>query len=235
MEFLLSLSGIAVIYLIIVLMLIKWNNEIVTAETTIPEPTPLDCLWVEESETAEKDFKCVIRAVYSDPGDIQNNVLIRSKRLENWKRDSINGQIENIYDPHLILIDAGPDILINGESFETYFPRPKEEGGVPSGFYNTFHYKTFDNNGTEDTVFLPHDIVLIKFCQIDEPSLKFWRSVVRQFTTNGNPFSEPMNLVNNINNGLGGWTGYGATYYKIPIIKDTVIKQEYEPEIVDIF
>ena len=214
---------------------IKWNNEIITAETTIPEPTPLDCLWVEESETAEKDFKCVIRAVYSDPGDIQNNVLIRSKRLEHWKRDSINGQIENNNDPQLILIDAGPDILINGESFETYFPRPKEEGGVPSGFYNTFHYKTFDNNGTEDTVFLPHDIVLIKFCQIDEPSLKFWRGVVRQFTTNGNPFSEPMNLVSNINNGLGGWTGYGATYYKIPIIKDTVIKQEYEPEIVDIF
>ena len=214
---------------------IKWNNKIITAETTIPEPTPLDCLWVEESETAEKDFKCVIRAVYSDPGDIQNNVLIRSKRLEHWKRDSINGQIENNNDPQLILIDAGPDILINGESFETYFPRPKEEGGVPSGFYNTFHYKTFDNNGTEDTVFLPHDIVLIKFCQIDEPSLKFWRGVVRQFTTNGNPFSEPMNLVSNINNGLGGWTGYGATYYKIPIIKDTVIKQEYEPEIVDIF
>ena len=214
---------------------IKWNNEIITAETTIPEPTPLDCLWVEESETAEKDFKCVIRAVYSDPGDIQNNVLIRSKRLEHWKRDSNNGQIENNNDPQLILVDAGPDILINGESFETYFPRPKEEGGVPSGFYNTFHYKTFDNNGTEDTVFLPHDIVLIKFCQIDEPSLKFWRGVVRQFTTNGNPFSEPMNLVSNINNGLGGWTGYGATYYKIPIIKDTVIKQEYEPEIVDIF
>ena len=214
---------------------IKWNNEIVTAETTIPEPTPLDCLWVEESETAEKDFKCVIRAVYSDPGDIQNNVLIRSKRLEHWKRDSINGQIENNNDPQLILVDAGPDILINGESFETYFPRPKEKGGVPSGSYNTFHYKTFDNNGAKDTVFLPHDIVLIKFCQIDEPSLKFWRGVVRQFTTNGNPFSEPMNLVSNINNGLGGWTGYGATYYKIPIIKDTVIKQEYEPEIVDIF
>ena len=135
----------------------------------------------------------------------------------------------------LILIDAGPDILINGESFETYFPRPKEKGGVPSGFYNTFHYKTFDNNGTEDTVFLPHDIVLIKFCQIDKPSLKFWRSVVRQFTTNGNPFSEPMNLVSNINNGLGCWTGYGAVYYKVPIIKDTTIFEEYTPKIIDIF
>ena len=53
--------------------------------------------------------------------------------------------------PQLILIDAGPDILLNGESFETYFPRPREEGGFPSGSYNTDHNKIFDNNGAEKT------------------------------------------------------------------------------------
>jgi len=214
---------------------IKWNNKVITAETTIPEPTPLDCLWVEQSETADKDFKCDIRAVYSDDGNIQNNILIRSKRLEHWKRDSIDGQIKNEKDPQLILIDAGPDVILNGESFETYFPRPKEEGGFPSGAYNTAHNKIFDNNGAEDTVFLPNDVVLIKFCQIDEPALRFWRGVVRQFTTNGNPFAEPMNLVSNINGGLGAFTGYGAVYYKVPIIKDTTIFEEYTPEIIDIF
>ena len=214
---------------------IQWNNQLITSETTIPEPTPLDSLWVEQSETADKDFKCDIRAVYSDDANIQNNILIRSKRIEHWKRDTISGEIKNENDPQLLLIDAGPDVLLNGESFETYFPRPKEEGGIPSGLYNTFHYKTFDNNGTEDTVFRPHDIVLIKFCQIDKSSLKFWRVVVRQFATNGNPFAEPINLVSNINNGLGVWTGYGAVYYKVPIIKDTVINQEYSPEIIDIF
>ena len=214
---------------------IKWHNKVITAETTIPEPTPLDSLWVEQSETADKDFKCDIRAVYSDDGNIQNNILIRSKRLEHWKRDSIDGQIKNEKDLQLILIDAGPDVILNGESFETYFPRPKEEGGFPSGAYNTAHNKIFDNNGAEDTVFLPHDVVLIKFCQIDEPALKFWRGVVRQFATNGNPFSEPMNLVSNINGGLGSFTGYGAVYYKVPIIKDTTIFEEYTPEIIDIF
>jgi hypothetical protein len=216
---------------------IQWNNQIITAETTIPTPTPLDCLWVEQSETADKDFKCDIRAVYSDDANIQNNILIRSKRIEHWKRDTISGEIKNENDPQLLLIDAGPDVLLNGESFETYFPRPNNygESGFPSGSYNTDHYKTFNNNGTEDTVFLPHDIVLIKFCQIDEPSLKFWRVVVRQFATNGNPFAEPINLVSNINNGLGAWTGYGAVYYKVPIIKDTTIFEEYPPEIIDIF
>ena len=65
--------------------------------------------------------------------------------------------------------------------------------------------------------------------------MRFWRGLVRQAGTNGNPFSEPMNLVSNINNGLGVWTGYGSIYYKVPIVKDTVIKQQYTPDIIDIF
>ena len=96
-------------------------------------------------------------------------------------------------------------------------------------------YMNDGNNGTEDTISLPHDIVLIKFCQIDEPALRFWRGVVRQFATNGNPFAEPMNLVSNINGGLGAFTGYGAIYYKVPIIKNTTIIDTIQPNIIDIF
>ena len=33
-----------------------------------------------------------------------------------------------------------------------------------------------------------------------------------------NYFSEPLNLVSNINGGYGGWTGYGSVYYRVPII-----------------
>ena len=58
---------------------------------------------------------------------------------------------------------------------------------------------------------------------------------MRQFATNGNPFAEPINLVSNINGALGAFTGYGAVYYKIPIIKDTTIFEEYTVEIIDIF
>ena len=32
-----------------------------------------------------------------------------------------------------------------------------------------------------------------------------------------------MNLVGNINGGLGAWGGYGTSYYRVPIVKDTVI------------
>jgi hypothetical protein len=213
---------------------IQWNNQLITSETTIPEPTPLDSLWVEQNETADKDFKCDIRAIYSDPSDQQNNILIKSKRIQHYERnreDTILCDTINYPDFPLKLVDAGSDVLINGQSFETYFPRPKDNG-FPTGKYNSYHTKECDNGSTLE---FAEDVVLIKFCQIDEPSMKFWRSLVRQFGTNGNPFSEPMNLVSNINNGLGIWTGYGAVYYKVPIVKDTVIIQQYSPEIIDIF
>jgi len=208
---------------------IKWKDQIITSFTTIPNPTPLDCLWVEESETGTKEWQCDIRAVYSDPPGIQNNVLIRSKRLEHYEKDTISAtqQLDTLPDSRFYLLDAGSDILIDGQKFETYFPRPSESGGFPNGKYNSSHFK--------GSTFIPNDVVLIKFCQIDEPSLKFWRSLVRQFTTNGNPFSEPMNLVSNINGGFGAWTGYAPAYYKVPVVKDTVIFTGYNPTIDEIY
>ncbi len=210
---------------------IKWNDQIITSETTIPTPTPLDCLWVEQSETADKEFKCDIRALYSDPAEVQNNILIKSKRIQHYERkDSLDCNVENKPDFSLKLIDSETDVLINGQSFETYFPRPKESG-FPSGGYNSTHVKDCNDSVVE----FKNDVVLIKFCQIDEPSMKFWRGVVRQVGTNGNPFAEPMNLSSNINGGLGVFKGYGAVYYKVPIIENTTILDTIRPKITDIF
>jgi len=213
---------------------IKWNNHTITSMTTIPEITPLDSLWVKQNPNTEADWwkesTCDIWSVYSDDASIQNNILIRSKRLEHWKRTSHG--IVNIEDPNLLLFDCGSDILINGESFETVFLRPNPGSIPPLASYQSERYEI---NNNQDSVFLPPDVVLIKFCQIDESSMRFWRSVVRQVTINGNPVSEPMNLVSNINGGLGIWTGYAPVYYKVPIVKDTVIFNQYIPGIDEIF
>jgi len=211
---------------------IKWNNQVISSSTTIPEVTPLDCLWVEKSENSKEEYEYDIRALYSDPADQDNNILLKSKRIQHFEyKDSLECQAKNRPDNSLKLIDAGSDILINGESFETYFPRPKDNG-FPTGNYNSYHTEICDDG---DTLVFKEDLVLIKYCQIDEPSLKFWRGLIRQVGTNGNPFSEPMNLVSNINNGLGVFTGYGSAYYKVPNIKGTIIKDEYEATILDIF
>ena len=114
-------------------------------------------------------------------------------------------------------IDKLTEGVTNGEKFQTYFPQ-RGEGDFPTLPYNSSRYVEYENGNSIDSVFVPHDIVTIKFSQIDEPALKFWRSLIRQFGSNGNPFQEPLNIVSNINGGYGGWTGYGAVYYKIPII-----------------
>ena len=214
---------------------IKWNDQIITSETFIPKATPLDCLWVESTErTSDKDYKSDIRAVYSDPADRQNNILIKSKRIQSFelnREDTLLCETISYPDFPLKLVDAGSDILINGESFETYFPRPKDNG-FPTGAYNTFYDKECENG---NILQFQEDIVLIKFCQIDEPSMKFWRGLVRQAGTNGNPFAEPMNLVSNVNGALGIWTGYSPVYYKVPIVNGTTITDTIRPNIIDIF
>jgi len=211
---------------------IKWENQLITAQTFIPKSTPLDCLWVEKSETDERAYKCDIRAIYSDPANQQNNILIKSKRLEHYSFSEDSCKSKNNEDQILRLVDSGSDILINGQTFETYFPRPSKNGNFPTGKYNSSHYRECSNG---DTLLREKDVVLIKFCQIDEPSMKFWRGLVRQGGTNGNPFAEPANLVSNINGGLGIWTGFSPAYYKVPMVIDTSIFGEYNPGIGDIF
>ena len=212
---------------------IKWNDQIITSSTTIPEVTPLDCLWVEKSENSDEEYEYDIRGLYSDPADQDNYIIVKSKRVQHFEftdKDSLECLAANVPDGSLKIIDAGSDILINGQSFETYFPRPKDQG-FPTGNYNAYHTEICD----EDTLEFKEDIVMIKYSQIDEPSLKFWRGLVRQVGTNGNPFAEPLNLVSNINNGLGVFTGYGSVYYKVPIIEGTTIDSQYDATILDIF
>ena len=219
---------------------INWNESLVTSSTTIPHSIPLDSIWIEETEsTQDNQYKCEINANYTDPDTIGNNILIRSKRVEHWIIDTLTTPptLTNKKDNSLLLVDCGPDVLINGESFETYFPRPSEQGGFPSGSYRTFKYKKYQDTTTigQDSILIPEDVVLIKFCQVDLAAMKFWRGVVRNSTSGGNPFSEPMNLSSNINGGLGCWTGYGTRYYLVPILKNNTITEEHDPDIFDIF
>ena len=210
---------------------IKWNGEIISSSTTIPSVTELDCLWVEKSENGKEEYEYDIRALYSDPADQNNFILVKSKRIQHYeKEDSIGCQVINIPDFSLKIIDAGADVLINGQTFETYFPRPRDNG-FPTGKYNGYHKKECQGDSIE---FLK-DLVLIKYCQIDEASLKFWRGLIRQVGTNGNPFAEPLNLVSNVTNGLGIFSGYGSAYYLVPIVEGTVIDEQHTPALIDIF
>lgn len=204
-----------------------YNNEIITSQTTIPFSTPLDSLWIEKDTLAEKDYKYDILGWLTDDVSIQNYILTKSKMIQHYEIDEEECNVIEKDDFSFKLIDAGSDILFNGTSFQFPIPKPPDNGGFPFGSYNTTHNRECENGST---LTLEHDIVLIKFCQIDESSMKFWRGLTRASASGGNPFSEPLNLVSNINGGLGIWSGYSAIYYKIPIIPNTVVLEDYKPQ-----
>ena len=77
--------------------------------------------------------------------------------------------------------------------------------------------------------------MLFKISEVDYATYNFLRTRKLQQEMDNNPFAQTTNLISNINGGLGIWSGYNSTYFKVPIVKDTVIKEKYEPELFEIF
>ncbi|MBX5439376.1 MAG: DUF4249 domain-containing protein [Thermoflavifilum sp.] len=61
------------------------------------------------------------------------------------------------------------------------------------------------------------DTITVKFCDIDKATYDFWRTWEYAFSTNGNPFSVPIQILGNIPGALGYWGGYRVMYKSIYI------------------
>lgn len=58
------------------------------------------------------------------------------------------------------------------------------------------------------------DSVMIKLTTIDKESYNFWRVADSRIYTSSNPFAISTNeLIGNVENGLGIWSGYGTSYF----------------------
>ena len=224
---------------------VKWYDESqndtieVNSITSIPNiPTPpLDCVWVKKAEgNGVENYHCYIWTQYSDPDTLGNSVIITYKKDEHYVYDTTEDTIKNRKDDFFqkFIELARNDIIANGETFKTYFAtEPSKEDEENNNWLGAFNSK----RDSADISF-PADVVIFKFAQVDMKSYKFWRSFERSGGSKGNPFSEPINLVSNINGGLGIWTGYGAAYYEVKIDTNTVINGDdlYEPKnIIEIF
>ncbi len=194
-------------------LIIEWNNEIISATTSIPPQYPIDSIWVEKKDSLESDYKCYIWARINDPDTLGNSAIIHFKRDVGWR------PIDPLFIP--CAIPARTDILVNGENFEAVFARSgrfSDEDGVLAPFYA---------DRVIDGKFVRKDIVLLRLSHVDQRTYKFWRSAEMMQDLSGNPFSEPMNLSSNIDGALGIWGGYGVSYYYIPIVPDTIIYETY--------
>ena len=194
-------------------LIIEWNDQTIWANTSIPPQYPVDSVWVKRKDSLESDYKCYIWARINDPDTLGNSAIIHYKRDVGWK------PIDPLFIP--CAIAARTDNLVNGENFEAMFARSgkfRDEDGVLLPFYA---------DRVVDGEFSRRDIVILRLSHVDQSTYKFWRSAGRMQDSNGNPFSEPMNISSNIQGGLGIWGGYGVSYYYIPIVVDTTIYDTY--------
>ena len=209
-----------------------FENDTLTATTSIPNATPLDSIWFVPDEIYPEYGDFYIW--YDDPDTMGNNVMFEHKRLAHFslkKKESKSdamfikafGAVRNDFEG------------VNGNAFVSFFERGRSSNFTTTGF--TDHKASFANfqsayyNDTVGEVFA--DTVLFRFSQLDKASFEFWRSVIAQDLMNGNPFAEPMNLKSNINGGLGVFEGKAAVYYKLIAREDTTFTKRFHPGLFD--
>ncbi len=201
---------------------VDWKGKTISATTTIPNSTVFDSVWCECEQWIE-DYKCYLWTNINDPDTVGNNLFFQYKRIET------SVDIDDRF--RICARFLRNDHLYNGLSFPTFFARSgqvvDEDGDGP--------LLPFYAKRNVDGVEHERDVVLFKISEVDYATYNFLRTRKLQQEMDNNPFAQTTNLISNINGGLGIWSGYNSTYYKVPIVKDTVIKEKYEPELFEIF
>ena len=201
---------------------VKTKNKHITSNTFIPPKLDIDSVWC-ICGTGQNDLSdCYIWVLINDADTLGNILYAQYRRYDG----------ENI-DKSLRICSRfiRRDNLWNGKSYATFFSRSgvliNEDG---NGGQLPFYSKRIQNGKV-----LEEDKVIFKISQINNETYLFLRSKKMQEELDNNPFSEPINLINNIEGGLGIWCGYGSLYYDITIQDSIVIYNSIKPDLTDIF
>ncbi len=162
------------------------KGEVVTAQTYMQTPIPLDSLWFKTQPL--NDTLGFVWARLTDPDTLGNNYRWFAKRLH--KGNNYIAPFGSVFN----------DNFINGTTVDFGYSRGEspnnadDENPLASGFYKV------------------GDTVAVKFCCIDKTSYTFWRDAETQSANNGNPFGATAPIHSGINGGLGVFCAYAASY-----------------------
>ncbi len=167
---------------------IIYNGQTYTAFTKIPNPKPVDSMWVQPTTNANPKIPpgaMQLYVNYNDPDTPGNYVRYYTKR----NHDAFYPG-NNVFNDQVINGNKVPDI------------------GIAMG------YNDIVNANVDSLRYLfPGDTVVLKWCMIDHGVYNFWNTYAFAQRAVGNPFSSPINVVSNISNGaLGVWAGYGSSF-----------------------
>jgi hypothetical protein len=173
-------------------------GDTLTSTTTIPGAVPVDSIhWAQYGNDDSLGLGWIY---FKEPDTLGNYYNLLTKRQGFPYFVPIPGQ------------SISNDQLANGTYVEFLFARP----APTPAWFNT---ATGDTIPDEDGVLWRRgDTISVKLCSIDLRSYDFLRTYDDAASSFGNPFSAPTFVASNINGGLGGFVGIGASYqtYVVP-------------------
>jgi hypothetical protein len=156
------------------------------ASTFIPELKEPDSVWFELEPGSDSLGRIWIKL--SDNPDENNYYRLLTRRKGKDKRYVASFK------------SAFSDKLFNGETIVQGFDRGLSD--------------LLDFN--QDNLFRLGDTISVKFCSLDKEHYEFWNTYQNEILLSANPFSASNARVkSNIENGLGVWGGYAASYFTI--------------------
>jgi len=183
---------------------IQADGKDLSATTTIPQAVELDSLWFRlAQQQPDDDTLGFIWARLSDPDTVGNHYRWLAKRINagpdgSAKDDSFVAPFFSVFE----------DRFVNGLSFDFNFNR----GAQP-------YSEAEDDDNEERGYFKRGDTVVVKLVSLDRASYLFYNSFQNNVASQGDVFSNPANVVSNVDGGLGVWSGWG-----VPLL-DTVVCQ----------
>lgn len=166
------------------------ENTMLTAETFLPETSPLDSLWLEPHPTDDTLVTLTVR--YTDDPSRANYIRYFTQRNQEFFSPP----------PFASVLDDRSIFNLAGESFN--FPLERGQSvNSPDWNFETYPY------------FNIKDTIILRWASMDEAHYRFWNTLEFDRGQTGNPFGRPTKVRSNINGGLGIWGAYSSSFYQI--------------------
>ena len=167
---------------------INYENTVMTATNTIPRAIGIDSLSWKKHPSATNDTLATVLANIDVPPTYGNFIRYWTKRNKETYYAPLS---QSVYD----------DKFFSGKKLAL----PLERGQSPYADNDRYTYGYFWRG----------DTVTLKWANIDAATFDFFYTLENDGTNN--PFTSPVKVKSNINNGFGIWAGYGVSLYTIKI------------------
>ena len=168
---------------------VEYEDRVLRAQTSIPEPAELEALEVSPCEHIDSAYQ--ITARFEDNQETKDYYLFLTR---------IHNRENRFYPSFLGVLDDA--VLSEHNRYMVY-------RGM---------HKLTSKNHAYNPYFLETDLVRVKFARIDEATYHIHKAYEEMVTLSNNPlFASDISLPTNVQGGLGFWCGYAVTEYSVAI------------------